>query len=714
MPRNPKLMFQICQKVLGGFCIVQWTSQLKPPGGRVNHPTLYSVCRPSSKAIARHPARRSVCARTRTSNTIAVCSEHIGRSLSPHRGIAVMETSFVRDVRKSVHLAIIAVALSLSCAAAPAGPPQITKIEPPNWWTGFVSPVMVLLYGENLNDAKFSVSHPGVKIEKTQLQPDGKHAFVWLSIAKNAKPGIVNLAVKTEAGTTAAKLPLLQRLPTQGRFQGVTRDDVIYLIMPDRFADGDPSNDMPKGAAPGTYDRSAPKAYHGGDLKGIQDHLPYLKELGVTTLWLNHIVDNDNVSETYHGYGAIDLYAVEDHFGTLPEFQQLVDAAHQQGIKVLLDMVPNHVGPNHPWAAAQPAPGWLHGTAEHHINNTDYDFPPVTDPHAVEKNYRSALDGWFVGVLPDLAQENLLVAEYLLQNAYWWMEIGGVDGFRIDTFPYVPRTFWKTYLQRLQTTYPNFFAVGEVSYSEPPVVSYFAGDQKGFDGIDTHLTTPFDFPMNSAIRQVVNHGASAKKIVDVLRQDRLYPHPELLVTFIGNHDMKRFATDAGSSTAKVKLGFSLLATLRGIPQIYSGDEIAMPGGEDDSDNRRDFPGGFPGDAQNAFTQTGRTPEEQDVYAHVQGLLKLRREHPALRVGEQRQVAVTDDYYIFTRETSGERLLIAFHKGETEKSVAIDLTDTTIANAKEFTPLNSAPAANLQGTSLHLQLLPQSVAIYRVE
>ena len=615
-------------------------------------------------------------------------------------------------VRRLIVLFAIASVLVITSAAIPADPPQISKVEPPNWWTGFVSPVMVLLYGENLSDARFSVSYPGVKIERTQVQPDGQHAFVWLSIAKNAKPGTVNLTVKTGAGATTAAFPLRRRLPEKGRFQGVTRDDVIYLIMPDRFADGDPSNNMPKDAAPGTYDRKAAKAYHGGDLKGIRDHLPYLKDLGVTTLWLNPIVDNDNSSETYHGYGATDLYAVEDHFTTLPEFQQLVDAAHQQGIKILLDMVPNHVGPKHPWATSQPAPGWLHGTTENHIN-TDYDYPPVTDPHAVEKNYRSARDGWFANVLPDLAQENPLVAQYLLQNAYWWMEIGGVDGYRIDTFPYVPRTFWTTYLQRLQSTYPNFFAVGEVYNFEPPVVSYFAGGQKGFDGIDTHLTTTFDFPMNSAIREVVNHGASAKKIVDVLRQDRLYPHPELLVTFIGNHDMKRFVTDAGGSTAKLKLGFSLLATLRGIPQIYFGDEIAMPGG-DDPDNRRDFPGGFPGDPRNAFTQDGRTPEEQDVYAHVQGLLKLRREHPALRIGEQKHVVVTDDYYIFTRETTGERLLVVFYKGETEKSLAVDLTDTTIANAKRFIPLNSAPAANLQGASLQLQLLPQTVAIYRVE
>jgi len=629
------------------------------------------------------------------------------------RGTAMSKPRFPRITHRFVILVLVIAILSLSGLAAAAGPPQISKVEPANWWTNFVSPVMVLLYGEDLSDAKISISYPAVKIKKTQIQPDGKHAFVWLIVAKNAKPGNVTLEVKTPAGATTADLALLERAPGNGRFQGVTRDDVIYLIMPDRFADGDPANNMPKGATPGTYDRNAAKAYHGGDLKGIQDHLPYLKDLGVTTLWLTPIVDNDNTSETYHGYGATDLYAVEDHFGTLPEFQQLVDAAHKQGIKILLDMVPNHVGPNHPWATSQPTPGWLHGTTEHHINNTDYDFPPVTDPHAVAKNYRSALDGWFANVLPDLAQENPLVAEYLSQNAYWWMEIGGVDGFRIDTFPYVPRTFWTSYLQHLQAIYPDFFAVGEVSNSEPPVVSYFAGGQKGFDGVDTHLTTPFDFPMNSAIREVVNHGAPAKKIVDVLRQDRLYPHAELLVTFIGNHDMKRFVTDAGGSTARLKLGFSLLATIRGIPQIYSGDEIAMPGGED-PDNRRDFPGGFPGDQHNAFTPGGRTPEEQDVFSHVQGLLKLRSEHPALRTGKQKHVVVTDDYYVFTRETTGERLMVVFYKGDTAKSVTVDLTDTTIANAKRLSPVNAAPEARLQGTQMQLQLAPQSVAVYKVE
>ena len=245
------------------------------------------------------------------------------------------------------------------------------------------------------------------------------------------------------------------------------------------------------------------------------------------------------------------------------------------------------------------------------------------------------------------------------------------------------------------------------------MVSYFAGGQKGFDGIDTHLTTPFDFPMNSAIREVVNHGASAKKIVDVLRQDRLYPHPELLVTFIGNHDMKRFLTDAEGLDCQAEAG--LLAA--GDPAWHPAD-LFRRRNRDARRRRSRQSSRLPGRLSRRLSttpsrQAGRTPTEQDVYAHVQGLLKLRREHPALRLGVQKHVVVTDDYYLFTRETAGERLLIVFYKGEAAKSVTVDLTDTSIANAKAFQGLNSAPAATLQGTQLQLQLLPQSVAIYQV-
>jgi len=589
---------------------------------------------------------------------------------------------------------------------------QITKIEPPNWWTGYVSPVMVLLYGNGLAGANITVNYPAVTVQKVDAQPDGKHAFVWLDIATAAQPGTVKLSIHSPSGDSTAELPLLARPPQQGRFQGVTRDDVIYLIMPDRFADGDPSNDMPPGAAPGTYDRKSPMTYHGGDLKGVIDHLGYLKDLGVTTLWLTPVYDQDNSTSDYHGYGAVDLYKVEDHFGTMSDYQNFVAQAHRRGLKVLFDTVPNHVGPNHPWAKSQPAPGWLHGTTQHHIN-TDYDYPPITDPHAVEKNYISALDGWFADKLPDLAQENPLVAQYLLQNALWWTESSGVDGLRIDTFPYVPRAFWAYYLKGIFDVYPNFFAVGEIFNPEPTVTSYWAGGNRGFDGIDTLLTTPFDFPMQDAIHKVVNEGQSAKTIVTVLRQDRLFPHPEILVTFIGNHDMPRFITQANGSPEKLKAAFALLTTLRGIPQVYYGDEIGMPGAND-PDDRHDFPGGFAGDKQNAFAQAGRTPRQQEIFACLQSLLKLRHDHPALREGLQKHLVVADDYYLFTRETSGERLLVAFYKGAVPTTLSVDLANTSIAGAKSVTPLFAGSPPTLNAGKLALQLEPMSVAVYRID
>lgn len=616
-------------------------------------------------------------------------------------------------VRVSALALVLALSLAISSAALPASAPLVSKVEPPNWWTGYVSPVMVLLYGDNLSGADISVQYPGVHVDKVQTQPDGKHAFVWLSFRSKVKAGDVTIRVKNSAGEARTTLRLAERSSPAGKFQGVTRNDVIYLIMPDRFADGDPSNNQPAGTALGAYNRHDARAYHGGDLKGIAEHLGYLMDLGVTTLWLTPLYENDDSTSDYHGYHAVDEYAVEDHFGTMDDLQTLVANAHQLGMKILLDMVPNHVGPKHPWAQSQPTPGWLHGTVEHHINNSDYDFAPVSDPHAVTANYITALNGWFANTLPDLAQENPLVSTYLRQNALWWTESGGVDGFRIDTFPYVPRQFWAYYHNGLFTTYPHFFTIGEISNTDPTVTSYWAGGQTGFDGIDTRLTTPLDFPMYEAIREVVAHGAPAKKIVDVLRQDRLYPHPELLVTFIDNHDKKRFLTEADGSRDKLKLAFSLLATLRGIPQLYYGDEVALPGG-DDPDDRRDFPGGFPGDPGNAFSPQGRTPEQQDVFAHVQRLLRLRREHPALRTGVQKHVAVTDQYYAFTREADGERLLIVLYNGDAPENITLDLTGTSIADAKSQTLLWGSAVAQLQGSKLQLQLAPNSLVIYQMQ
>ena len=320
----------------------------------------------------------------------------------------------------------------------------------------------------------------------------------------------------------------------------------------------------------------------------------------------------------------IDLYAVDPRLGTLAEYRELSDALHRRHMKLVFDDVPNHVGPQHVWASDPPMPDWFHGTSAHHEENK-YVFAPVTDPNAPAAASQDALDGWFVNSLPDMNQQNPAVAKYETQNMIWWIEAGGIDGLRIDTFPYVRRDFWQQYLGELTSLYPHLTSVGEVSIGDATINAYFAGGRT-LAGVDTHLTTPFDYPLYHSLLDVLVKGKPMSQLEEGLRLDWLYPHPEALVPFLGNHDQVRFLSQPHATAALLRLGFGLLMTLRGMPELYSGDEIAMLGGED-PDNRRDFPGGFPGDKENAFTAAGRTPARRRCMA---GLLVLEASAPRLR------------------------------------------------------------------------------------
>ncbi len=602
--------------------------------------------------------------------------------------------------------------LLLASSSTLASPPTVRKVEPPNWWIGLRDP-MLLIMGENLSPATVRTSYPGVGVARSEPSADGRYLFVWLKIRKTTKPGTVALHIQSPEGSTQAELPLARRRSAADAevFQGLSTGDVIYLIMPDRFADGDPANNQPP-QSPGTYDRSLPRGYHGGDLRGIRDRLPYLRELGVTALWLNPVYDNDNRSPSdYHGYGAVDYYAVDEHLGSLAEFEELVKSAHQHRIKIFLDNVPNHCGPRHPWTEAPPQPDWFHGTVAQHLAARS-PFDPLTDPHSVPRQWRDVVEGWFANVLPDLNQENPDVTEYLVMNTLWWVEQSGLDGFRLDTFPYVSRRFWSEWHHELWDAYPRLSTIGEVFHGDVTVTSYFAGGEARGDGVDSGVTTVFDFPLYFALRNVVLRGAPATEIAQVLQRDWLYPRPELLVTFLGNHDVKRFAGEPGSSPEKLRLAFSLLLTLRGVPQLYTGDEIGMPGG-DDPDNRRDFPGGFPGDPRNAFTAQGRTAEEQEIFSHVQALLRLRREHLALGSGLQRHLFADPTAYVFLRQTTDETLLVAFNNSDMPRRLTVELADTPIQNAQSLEPLFSARTAQVDSGQAQLEVPARTVAIYEV-
>ena len=619
----------------------------------------------------------------------------------------------------------IALLLTVVCLLAlPAWPqldartgqvPVVHKVDPPNWWVNYTPELTLLLTGENLNGARVESPTKGLTALGSEASANGHYLFVHLQLGSGLPAGTLSLRLTTSAGSTTVQLPLLARADSHARFQGFSRDDVIYLIMPDRFADGDPSNDQPSGSN-GVYDRSKQMAYHGGDLRGIRQHLEYLRDLGVTTLWLTPVWKNTD--SDYHGYHVVDFYALDDHMGSMQEYQALVADAHRLGMKVLIDYVVNHTGPHHTWANDPPTPTWFHGTPAHHLEPS-YNFSGLVDPHASPREYLATLNGWFAGKLPDLNPDDPELATYLAQNAMWWTETAQLDGFRLDTFPYSSRQFWSGWHERLRQVYPGFvdpriMDVGEVADPDSTITSFFEGGRKQFDGIDSGLATVFDFPLCNALRDVVIKGEPMQKIVDVLQHDELYPHPETLVTFLGNHDGRRFMSEEGSSPAKLKAAFSLLLTLRGIPQIYSGDEIAMDGG-DDPDNRRDFPGGFPGDLHNAFTAGGRTAEQQDVFAHVQSLLALRKSHAALRTGKQWHIGWDDTYYAFLRESpqDEDKLLIVYNNAPKTIELTIPVENTPLEAAHQLQAVFGNTPAELVAGNVHVVLEAQTLAVFSV-
>jgi len=468
--------------------------------------------------------------------------------------------------------------------------------------------------------------------------------------AKLQRTGSYNIKVSTHQGSATIPFQVLDPLPAKGRFQGFSSNDLLYLIMTDRFADGDPTNDDPA-VSRGLFDRSKPGYYHGGDLQGIIDHLGYLHDLGVSGIWITPVYDNANTlgpggSTGYHGYHPVDYYAVDEHFGTLDKLREMVDKAHQNGIKVILDTVMNHTGPMHPWVEDPPLDDWYHGTPEKHLNET-FQIWTLLDPHASFTMRDPVLYGWFANELPDLNQEEPEVTTYLIQNTLWWIANTGIDGMRADAMPYVPRKFWSDWNAAIHREYPDFKTVGEAWDGDPAIVSFFQGGARGYDGIDTGMDALYDFPLYGAIRGTF---AGKKPIADlayVTGHDALYPKSNDLLTFLGNHDTKRFLNETGATIDELKLAFAYVFTTRGIPVIYYGDELAMRGG-DDPDNRKDFPGGWKDDVADGFNPAKRTQEERDVFDYVRNVALIRQRTPELRTGKLTQLGMGRDVYVFTR------------------------------------------------------------------
>jgi glycosidase len=629
-----------------------------------------------------------------------------------------MKKSYLETFRRCAALVALFFIATTVCSAQNA--PAVLKVEPPNWWAGHsLNPVRVMIRGKNLTGARVEAIGVGLKIGLTRINPAGTYLFVDVMIDPQAKPGRRTLRITTHKGMTHAFFEISQPLDRNGRFQGFSTDDVIYLVMPDRFSDGDSSNNDPPQSR-GLYDRSHKFRYHGGDFQGIINHLPYLKDLGVTAIWLTPWYDNVNhpdevekkeggTTTGFHGYGAIDFYGVEEHFGTQAKLRELVDEAHKAGIKVIQDQVANHTGPYHPWVDDSPTPTWYNGTRSRHLKNV-FQTWMLHDPRAEEKSKRETMEGWFLDFLPDLNQHDEEVERYLIQNTLWWIGTLGVDGIRQDTWQYVPNSFWREWTAAIKREYPMFRVVGEVKDGDPVHVAFFQGGRVRFDGVDSGLDTLLDFPLFYPVRHAFAEGKNLDEVPKMLAKDYIYANPEILVTVLGDHDDKRFMSEKGATISGFKLAHTFILTTRGTPQLYYGDEIAMTG-VDEPTTRQDFPGGFPGDRRNAFSKGGRTPEEQDLFEHVRKVLRLRAELEPLRRGSLLNLHVSAQQYAYARVTARESVVVVINNDTKPSAVEFDVTRAGISkDAALAVHLGTASRGEVKDGMLKVTLPARSATI----
>ncbi len=578
-----------------------------------------------------------------------------------------------------VFLLLVAYCLLLTVNAQT---PTVEKIDPPNWWANMtINVVRVLVRGTNFNGAKV-VGEKGLTAGNVKVSANGHYLFADVTIPKMAKVGKYNLKITTASGTTNAPFEISAKMLHNGRFQGYTPDDVIYFLMPDRFADGDTSNNDPT-KSKGLYDRSKGRHYHGGDLQGVIDKLPYFKSLGITAIWTTPVYDNNDKldfkevydgepSTGYHGYGATDMYAVDEHLGDMAKLHELVEKAHSLGIKIIQDQVANHTGPYHVWASDPPTPTWWNGTLQNHPNNNWQKWTTM-NPRATYQTQKRNIEGWFIDILPDFNQDDPEVEKYLIQNSLWWMEMNGFDAIRMDTLPHVPRSFWAKWGAVIHKEYPKVNILGELFDSDPALISYF--QRGGRYDIDTQIDTLYDFALFYPIRGAFARGESIRQVSQMFSRDWLYPNPNVLTTFLGVHDMERFMNERGATTEGLKLAQTLVMTSRGTPLLYYGDEIAMPGGND-PDNRRDFPGGFPSDGINAFDASGRTKTQNDVWNHLALLGKLRNELEPLRKGTTLDLLEEEQQMAYVRSTEKDAVIIIFNNDTKPATVEFKIETQT--------------------------------------
>lgn len=554
---------------------------------------------------------------------------------------------------------------------------EIKKVAPSFWWAGMKNPeLQILLYGENLALSDVSVSGEGIYLKETVRQDNPNYLLLYLDLSE-AKAQTFQILLKNGKKKLQIPYELKSRVRRGEDVKGFTSEDVLYLIMPDRFANGNPENDVVDGMREKKVDRADAFARHGGDIQGISSHLDYIADLGVTAIWLNPTQENDMESGSYHGYAITDYYQIDRRFGSNEDFCALVEKAHEKNLKVVMDMIFNHCGSENYLFKDKPSKDWFNYRSNY--VQTSFKTASVMDIHASAFEKKIATDGWFTSVMPDFNQRNRHVARYLIQSSIWWIEYAGINGIRQDTHPYADFDFMSQWCKEVLDEYPYFNIVGETWLNSNVLVSYWQKDSKLAAPQNSNLPTVMDFPLQALMNQAFDEetgewGGGLYKLYDYQTQDLVYANPMNLLTFLDNHDTSRFAqTDEMAKNLKrYKQAMVFLLTTRGIPQIYYGTEILMTGdkGKGDGDLRKDFPGGWQGDTRNCFAKNGRTALENEAFEFTRQLLNWRKGNQVIGKGSLKHYSIQNGVYVYQREFNGKSVVIIMNG--TDDSKELDL------------------------------------------
>lgn len=561
---------------------------------------------------------------------------------------------------------------------------KIKKVEPAFWWAGMKNPeLQILLYGNDIATEDVQLSSPDIRIQQIVRLDNPNYLLLYLDLA-GAKSQRFDILLTKAGKQTKIPYEIKQRKEQVSQVKGFGPEDVLYLIMPDRFSNGNPANDIVSGMLENRVDRNNPSARHGGDLAGIENHLDYFCDLGVTAIWLNPIQKNDMAHGSYHGYAITDYYQMDARLGENEDFRRLVDKAHQKGLKIVMDMIFNHCGSEHFFFKDKPSHDWFN--YQEHFVQTSYQTMPQVDIHHSDYDQKKNIDGWFTESMPDLNQRNPHLATYLIQNSIWWIEYAGINGIRQDTHPYADFDMMARWCKAIAAEYPDFNIVGETWLGNNVGVSFWQKDSKIAAPRNSYLPTVMDFPLWDAMSWAFDEETNQwdkglARLYGYLSQDIVYANPMNLLVFLDNHDTSRFyKVPPKNNLDRYKQAIAFLLTVRGIPQIYTGTEVLMAGDKANGDGalREDFPGGWAGDNRNVFTATGRNPLENEAYDYMKKLLHWRAGNEAISKGSFKHFIPQDGIYVYERHYGGKSVTVILNGTDQAKEM-------NLASYKEVLP-----------------------------